>query len=118
MNVENILKVADAIESHAAQFDMNHWFTRTGNLLHDCGLSGCIGGWANAVLRGGEIATTKETGEDLGLTYQQANRIFYPGESPAANPYWKHVTDGSPYAATPEQAVALLRGIASGDIPL
>lgn len=83
MNVENILKVADAIENRQIAwlgFNMRSWYAHKqddefgvpykDNSGHNCGTVACIAGWASAVELGAEafskiITDTREDGRML-----------------------------------------------------
>lgn len=119
MNVENILKVADAIERHEIEwlgFSMNSWFDEN---EPKCGTTACIAGWAVAVevgqdaierildkQRSSEISLSRidlvdgrpvdeRAIEFLGLDYSQCDGLFYE---------WN---------ANATQAVAVLRHLAA-----
>ena len=97
VNVENILRVADAIEKHEIPwlgFNMGDWFNRingTDYSNHGCKTVACIGGWANVL----QISTAEDdysrekslpesiwdtelAREWLGLSEEQAKALFYP----------------------------------------
>jgi len=105
MNVDNMIKLAELIESlPEKKFNMTYWtseiqgFTHDGNVTHyanndkidyyDCTTAGCIAGWAIALknnLRAetlianssDNIATIKSEASDfLGLTVQEGNNLF------------------------------------------
>ena len=103
MNVENILKVADAIEQHSIPdlgFNMRRWRFRFRNGINDksghhCKTCACIGGWTEALFPG--VAAHKS----LGLLSLKVHALFYPDAAPRA------------YDATPSQAAAVLRHLAA-----
>lgn len=116
LNVENILKVADAIEAAAKPdatpamgFNMNLWCDAVENAEdpmyadltgHGCGTVGCIGGWTQTLL-GRPDDNEELTGDLLGLDYVAAARLFYPIQIAR----WEDIT--------PARAVAVLRHLAA-----
>lgn len=123
MNVENILKVADAIEQHSIPnlgFNMALWYAPAGrnypdNSGRNCGTVACIAGWAYSVARGLSLAATNvdtaaydagvKAKQFLGLTEEEASRLFMP-----------HI-DGEDHdvgrcGVKPERAIAVLRHLA------
>lgn len=111
MNRENILKVADVIEDHANKFDMDVW--GAGDLLHNCGSAGCIGGWTLALFENDASGHSARASEYLGLTTEQGDELFFPSNYRDAGEVWTAVKD-DPHIATAEQAATLLRMIADG----
>lgn len=126
MNVENILKLAEVLESPAAEehFDMSSWLDHNGDhdlpdeityneMIKDCGTVACIAGWATVLAKGDEIVKEENyefgIGADyLDLEYTQAKHLFTPGVF--------ITVDGeevSAYAATPKQAAKVLRHLAA-----
>ena len=111
MNVENILKVAEAIEQHSiADLGFNMSIV-TGPVRpdrldmsgHNCGTVACIAGWTNAVFKNASPHTPAAAGY-LGLEADQADELFCPEG-------WM---DGD---IKPEQAVRTLRHLAvSGEV--
>lgn len=127
MNVENILKVADAIENHKIPwlgFNMEDYVStdlddKSG---HNCGTVACIAGWAAAVnnleskvppnpnrtrrgeILGGDIVWAEESvqvgAEFMGLDYGQYEELFHPSEC-----NWETID--------PEKAVRTLRHLAA-----
>jgi len=90
MNVENILKVADAIEQHSIPelgFNMGEWVgdanvNQPDMSGHNCGTVACIAGWTCAVLTD-DINKVydldyRELGALLGINYDQAKSLFIP----------------------------------------
>lgn len=120
MNVENILKVADAIEQHSISdlgFNMDDWCMLDGaehdKSGHNCGTVACVAGWAVAVARGADteallnIAERGDVFDDaadfLGLKEAQANALFIP----RGVVFWDDIT--------PTVAGRVLRHLASTD---
>lgn len=110
MNRENILKVADAIESHSIPdlgFNMSLWIDRKpgpedDRSGHNCGTTACIAGWAVAVMNGGVIPEVGVPIQDdaekyFGLNWTDGEDLFvnWVGKSP-----------------TPAEAVIVLRHLA------
>ena len=86
MNVENILKVADAIEQHSIPdlgFNMAEWHSKAyedapDRSGHDCGTVACIGGWTEAVLNNGkEFPSWEDVGACLGLGAIDSEQLFF-----------------------------------------
>ena len=117
MNVDNILKVADAIEHHSVPdmvFHMNYEFTKSpvvesadmkarGIGVRDCGAAACIIGWTNTVLpSSGPIGSFSRASQALGLDYDTAESLFYPEN-------YRFSYDD----VTSEQAASVLRKLAS-----
>jgi hypothetical protein len=74
MNIDNLTKVRDFVASLPPErFNMVWW--RNGNLMHDCGTCGCIGGWTDAL-----FPDSFRAGITLGLTNEQEDALFYPPE--------------------------------------
>lgn len=115
MNKSLFLQVADTIEAHADQFNMNQWVSGCDPsvLLRDCGTTGCIGGWTNALCHRG--LSEDQAARDLDISEAQAAELFYPYTG--GSKLWDNVipNDSDGYDATPEQAARLLRGLADGD---
>jgi hypothetical protein len=121
INVENILKVADAIEQHSIPdlgFNMKNWFNEAGdgivdNSGHNCGTVACIAGWTAYLAKGSEPThaywtykdghTSKIAREFLGLSRWEAGDLFEPGAVAAAD--WGSIK--------PSQAVAVIRHLAA-----
>ena len=115
MNVENILKVADAIEQHSIPdlgFNMSHWFDKATPDVpdlsgHECGTIACIAGWASRV-SGDQSENpdhTYEVAADfLGLGALTANNLFMPTNGFVSLHQWNSIT--------PAHAVAVLRHLA------
>ncbi len=112
MNVENILKVADAIEQHSIPdlgFNMYDYAINLAsygegiadNSGHNCGTTACIAGWAVAVRDNtSEIERSDffdEARDYLELTERQAHSLFLGNMSPKT---------------TPAQAVKVMRNLA------
>lgn len=121
MNVENILKVADAIEQHSiAELGFNmglfqgfggQFYDHTG---HNCGTTACIGGWANAIqsktlVEAGDL-TEADARNFLGLSPAKASDLFYARNYPE-----NLISPDEDYfiGITAEQAVATLRHLAA-----
>lgn len=114
MNVENILKVAAAIEDAAKPgakpkvgFNMGVWHDtgdadQTG---HNCGTVCCIGGWTNFLFADDPMQVgMQEAMKSLGLGPLPADDLFCPPRSQYA---------GSWDSITPAHAVAVLRHLAA-----
>ncbi len=106
MNVENILKVANAIEQHSIPelgFNMFQWYgddTFHRDISgHGCGTVACIGGWAGQVLLGNSNCTSQDLLDPLGIDKKQASALFFD---------WDTTID-----VTPAQAVRTLRHLAA-----
>lgn len=107
MNVENINKVADAIEQRSIPnlgFNMQSWRSNDRDLRYDktghkCGTTACVGGWCEAVFFGGEDTCEAEIRKVLDISYDQSEELFY-GMGVAMD-------------ATPAQAVRTLRHLAA-----
>jgi len=87
MNVENILRVADAIEQHSIPdlgFNMARWygdgeFDRSG---HECETVACIGGWAMHLLSDRNVGAHDFDDVDhaarlLGINRATSTDLFY-----------------------------------------
>jgi hypothetical protein len=108
MNVENILRVADAIEQHSIPdlgFNMGVWTDEGLEDLsgHKCGTVACIGGWANAVEAGSKMLEwdspllgSQQAKAFLGLGGWESDELFF----------------GCVYGVSPSQAVSVLRHLA------
>ncbi len=115
MHVENILKVADAIEQHSIPdlgFNMNLWFEGDGTYAdfsgHRCGTVACIGGTAGLVIEGikdcNEIDAARILGLGDGDGYDdRAGQLFYPKSIESVD--WSKIT--------PAQAARTLRHLAA-----
>jgi hypothetical protein len=89
MNVENINRVADAIEASCAPdakpeigFNMAWWYGRGYNdqTGHNCGTTACIAGWAVLEL-GGDIDRVSErvfATRAFDLDWEEAEELFTP----------------------------------------
>ena len=112
MNVENILKVADAIEGHTIPtlgFNMLEYTSSSEAGIedmsgHNCGTVACIGGWAATLASDGKVARWtasrwRAAVEYLGLEMSEANDLFVPHDLRLS-------------AIEPSQAVAVLRHLA------
>lgn len=85
MNVENILKVADAIEQHSIPglgFNMLDWRGPADRVVcdksgHNCGTVACIGGWTEAIFPKDEHGRAVPAGETLDLDEDQRGRLFF-----------------------------------------
>lgn len=122
MNIENILKVADAIEKHEVPglgFNMGEVVCEADGFNPDfsgagCGTVACIAGWAIALESGAEdgdqaLNTYMDTGAGiasaadwLGLPFSKSDRLFFARGA-----------DASLRDIKPEQAVAVLRHLAA-----
>lgn len=116
MNVENILRVAQAIEDAAKPdakpeigFCMNWWdhdlddedrYYGRDMTGHGCGTVCCIGGWTDRLF--GETNSEEETAARLGLSPEDGERLFYADE------LFARMKD-----ITPTHAVAVLRHLAA-----
>lgn len=118
MNTENMLKVADLIEQHPQQFDME--IPRRVD-VHTCGTIGCIGGFAGGLLSEKEAGNMllPEIGEKVfEITKKQAESLFY-GEDVWVKyaeeldlPHHTQLVDME--HIKPHHAVTMLRNLASG----
>lgn len=116
INVENILRVADAIEQHSIPdlgFNMGVFRSKadptdpsgvdlTG---HNCGTVACIAGWAEAVYvrEGGDPDRYRSSSWYFGIEDDRTSeRLITP-------PGWRT----NPSQFTPERAVAVLRHLAA-----
>ena len=89
MDKDNVLKVAEAIETHsipALGFNMAGWVRRSAGAEddlsgHNCRTVACIAGWAHMVAGGSaeaESETVKETAREfLGLGSSDSDYLFY-----------------------------------------
>lgn len=97
-NVENVNRVADAIEGHEFArlgFNMNdfvakaEWVEGGDRSGHNCGTVACIAGWSLAVRQGrsvrvwGSGAWVKASGF-LGMDYNASYRLFLPSGLPVS----------------------------------
>lgn len=102
MNVENILKVADAIENHEIAdlgFNMAVIKAPSRNEVpdmsgHDCGTVACIAGWTHTLFP----AHSGDAGFSLGLADDVAESLFLPSG-------WLSNT------ITPQKAAKVLRNL-------
>lgn len=118
MNVENILKVADAIEGHTIRklgFHMGDWVTSGYDDLsgQQCGTTACIAGWTSLLMSRRKAAprspsvflftrdVMSEASAWLDLDYHSADDLFYAVNSPVDR-----------HKITSSQAVAVLRNLA------
>lgn len=123
MKVENILRVADAIERHEISwlgFNMRFFQADTHNPEslgiedksgHSCGTVACIAGWTNAVRTGartsGNEIEPEDEGDWLGLSELDWDALFYPKNMKMDS--WADITQ--------QQAVITLRHLAkTGDV--
>jgi hypothetical protein len=123
MNVENILKVADAIEQHSVPglgFNMG-WLTLSNQTMAlegvdklrvaDCGTVACIAGWASTLtdpLNPPSFGTAADFLEIDGL---QRSHLFYATNHPEAS---GDAEDSGPLdEIEPDQAVRTLRNFAA-----
>ncbi len=93
MNVRLLRRVQRAILKHPDQFNMRWWFhalDATGRPAGGCGTAACIGGWALALSK--KLTPMQASRHDLhssdyanllGLTPDQADRLFIDDEWPA-----------------------------------
>ncbi len=123
MNVENILRVADAIEQHSIPdlgFNMGSFVSdsRQDRSHFDCGTTACIAGWACAVVGGYHLNINdqewieEQAREILDLSFLEADDLFIPTNHHAM------VDD----RILPDQAVRTLRrlaktGVVDWDLP-
>lgn len=121
MNVENILKVADAIERHEIEwlgFNMSHYCAvgkihLTDHSGHNCGTVACIAGWGAAVSGVPKSRMTEDFDaetpamEFMGLSEDQMDHLFYAKSHPhfSSHKNWNNITQ--------DQAVAVLRHLAA-----
>lgn len=113
INVENILRVADAIEHHSIPdlgFNMFDYTMDAGDLAHfgvsdmsghNCGTTACIAGWALAVRDEGKLPDVED------YHAEAANFLELPLRTSEA--LFLHWNDGT----TPAEAVAVLRHLAA-----
>lgn len=122
MNVENILKVADAIEQHSVPglaFHLDYTYervTETGinkspdvkRMGKGCNAVACIIGWTNSVIpSGAPLSDGHAAGRTLGFEdWPKAAKLFYPDDEFD----WPNLSYGK---VTPEQAVRVLRHLAA-----
>lgn len=94
LNIANITIVRDKIASLLPEkFDMKEWAngsSRVGDIRHDCDSAACIGGWTDALFwpdEDGDVyrITPNFAYEQLGLTKQQGDDLFYPEEVPLSS---------------------------------
>ena len=118
MNVENILKVADAIEQHSIPdlgFNLGWWLCdgeedRSG---HGCRTTACIAGWAIAVRDGGGMPEQRplnfdwlnEAGDFMGLPNESDRSGYDPIRADLMLSIEEH--------RTPSEAAAVLRHLAA-----
>jgi hypothetical protein len=115
MNNEAMLALADVIEA-ADRFDiLTFGRTKDGSLLSpealwgDCGTVACYAGWENARNDHAPLSDVSAAQETLGLTYRQANRLFF-----GQGNFWEAI--GHP--TTGKKAARVLRRIVEGKIKL
>lgn len=124
MNVENILKTANAIEKGSVKrlgFNMETWIDfqddnrwYSGDMSgHQCKTTACIAGWAMHVKQGRANAIGKRTWENISGSSEFGEMIpmgadFFEIEYSVASVLF---TEGPP-DTTPAEAVALLRSFA------
>lgn len=118
MNVDNILKVADAIEKHSVSglgFHMNYlvsanpWAIKEDKLgIKDCGTVMCIAGWANAISGHRDNASFSRASAFLGIDSRTSRDLFYAENHP------EYVGGDAPLDdISAEQAVSVLRNLAA-----
>lgn len=109
VNAKNVLKVADAIETHSiktlgfnmAVWDKPYYEDMSG---HDCRTCACIGGWTNRVFkRNDPRAGSFEAMKILDLSREERNALFFPNDPKLL----------FAYKATPKKAAAVLRHLAA-----
>lgn len=121
MNVENILKVADAIENHEIEwlgFNMAGFCKPSSDLDpdrsgHGCGTVACIAGWGAAVAGiprndlEADFDAEDVASKFMGLRMDQADDLFYAKSHPLFSKYttWTKISQG--------EAVAVLRNLAA-----
>lgn len=117
INVENILKVADAIEQHSIAelgFNMNYEHYVSGEYDrcesldrsgHGCGTVACIIGWTNAVFASEPLGLSETAVAHLGISVRDGDRLFWPDKE-----RWGIRTYDD---ITPAQAVSTLRRLAA-----
>lgn len=122
MNRDMFRRVADVIELED-RFDLSLF--ASGDLLNECGTTGCIAGWTAALAGAGDdVDIERAAREALGLTWRQADRLFFWGNS-----VWVDHADAlglevdafqsiDPGAVTSVQAAKMLRWIADGEVEL
>lgn len=121
-NVENILKVAEAIERRSVPglgFNMG-WLTLQSSTMpllgidhlhvENCGTVACIAGWANALAGSLEEPTFKVAKDFLGLDGAQHSQLFYASNHPDKT---ERDDTGPLDTIDPVQAVRTLRRFAS-----
>lgn len=128
VNKENIEKVISLIEIENNFFDMGMWGNeialsynyaetpppKSEYTANVCGTPSCIGGWSEAVMKfergdginGGLTRDQEGVAEWLGLTYDQAEALFYPNSYANEEGEWV-----SPFYASREDSVKHLRHI-------
>lgn len=99
MNIENILKLRDFIDSlPAKRFDINVWANTLADnpevinydatsdeVLHNCGTCACIGGWADVLFQPKGFLIVQSDGyintaEQLGLDTDTAYDLTHPSD--------------------------------------
>lgn len=118
MNVENMLKVADLIEQHPQQFDMESPYRVD---IHDCGTVGCIAGFAEGLLPERDYYGMTEIGHLVfDIPLPQSQSLFFGGTIwvKYADDLGLPTTENSMYLdmglIKPHHAVTMLRNLASG----
>jgi len=99
INVELLNRVAEYIASDYEHFDMDEWELKPHHrpwyqryiTKRDCGTTRCIAGWTCFLSGNISPNTPNEAQQLLGLTYEQANRLFYRRNWP--EPYRSHIED-------------------------
>jgi hypothetical protein len=96
----NIKLVRDTIEAlDPSRFNMALWNTSDfynkgfGDLVHQCGTCGCIGGWTEAVLVPDKtFQNDAVTATMLGLSSYEAWKLFYPRGLPDwSGGHWSNI---------------------------
>jgi hypothetical protein len=103
MNVQLLLKVADAISKHPSEFNMDGWVYKPAEktcfsskaVIPSYGSACCLGGWAACLFNlevCPEVQLTFTEGEiALGLTPEQEDELFYATHWP--NKYYNRYRD-------------------------
>lgn len=139
INRQAFLDLADYIEA-ADRFDLNHYiaFTETSRIRYiedgrnadilwsNCGTTGCVAGWANAMTNHSHLEDTYHAREVLGITLDQGQNLFFAMEGSIwerlhAEYHWQcsrdtGLSDWSQITA--KQAADVLRRIARGEVIL
>lgn len=104
LNVKNILRLAEVIESGVYGFDMSVGYRPTKKTAHSCGSAACIGGTAAAVWPSVRIGAEWDEPllqKKLGITYDQHSQLCFLRDVPL-----------SYYQVTRRMAVEVLRRLA------